>query len=131
MSAILFRLLTALASRVPLESIERIWLFPPRQLRGGESGLVVLALYRGAPDETGHRRLVTLRYQSVPGGELPTQEELVEQGVAPAERIDRVVAGVLLRLGDTPEALQVVRIEGDPARWERMLARIADPRNAA
>lgn len=131
MGAILTGLLTALAARIPPQSIDRIWLFPPRQLRGRENGLAVLALYDSRPAESGHRRLITLRYQSAPGGELPIQQELVEQGVAPAERIDRVVAGVVRRLGGTSEAPAVARIEGDPARWEQMLAELADPRDSA
>ncbi len=127
MSATLARLLTALAASVPPPSIDRVWLFPPRPLRGGESGLAVLALYAQLPEATGRRRLVTLRYQTAPGGDVPAEQELVEQGVAPAERIERVVAGVLRRLGGTPEISEVVRIDGDPARWERMLAEMANP----
>ncbi|MGI9181585.1 MAG: hypothetical protein ACR2H9_13910 [Longimicrobiaceae bacterium] len=131
MSAMLARLLAALASRIPPQSVDRVWIFPPRQLRGSESGLALLALYDQLPEATGHRRLVTLRYEAAPGGEEPTEQELVEQGIAPAERIDRVVAGVLRRLGDAHEAPTAVRIEGDPARWEQMLGGMAEPSSTA
>lgn len=126
LSEALLQLLIGLHARVPLQRIDCVWLFPPRQLRGRESGLAVLALYPAAGEAADRRQLLTLRYEAERRrGTLHLREELVEQGSASAERIERVVSGVLRRLGDALEAPRIVRIGGNAERWEQLLQEVA------
>ncbi len=131
MSPILRTALTALAMRLPPECIDRIWLFPPRQHGERETGLAVLALFPQDEDREGERRhLFTLRYQAErERNGLRQQEDLVELGSAPAERVERIVAGVLRRLRDAPELpeVEVLEIAGHAERWRRLLEGACDP----
>lgn len=127
MSALLAAALEGLAARIVPERIERVWLFPSRQLRERESGLAVLALYpQGEVSDREQRQLLTLRYEATREHRgMRRLEELIEEGSAPAERIERVIAGVLRRLGDAPEAPRAVWIGGEPRRWTQLLAEAA------
>lgn len=119
------QLLAGLPERVPVESIDRVWLFPVRPIGDHESGLVVLAI-RPPADPGGPRRVLTLRYRiGGVGKPAPGVNELTEQGTAPAESVQRVIEGVLRRLGDDAQDPAVHEIGGDPARWTDLLASLA------
>lgn len=70
------------------------------------------------------RELWTLRYQAT-GGSRGTERRdwLVAEGSAPAERVSRVIAGVLRRGGTGREPLEVP-IHRDAARWAALLLRL-------
>lgn len=113
--------LAELATRVPPERIDRVWLFPARSVGGAESTLAVLALYalEGPADR---RDVLTLRSTStLEHGRLRRTYELVEQGSAPVEHLERVIVGVLRRLKDEREVPRSEPIDGDPARWHALL----------
>ena len=57
-------LLRDLPERVPVERLERLWLFAPREIAGKESGLVVLSLLPGPERPEGQRQVVTWRYEA-------------------------------------------------------------------
>jgi hypothetical protein len=113
--------LSALADRIPVVRIDRVWLFPPRQLGERESGLAVLSLYSDEPDLPGDRRqLYTLRYEASRGRSATRHDHLEQQGSAPRDRVSRVIAGVLRRLGEAEDP-RLETVEGDPARWSAVL----------
>jgi hypothetical protein len=116
------RLLLDLPATFPPESIDRVWLFAPRERAGRETGLVVLSLRETDAGDEDARRLVTWRYEAVREKKaLRRTDALTEQGRAPADRIPRLIDGVLARLGDEAENPVAESIGGDPARWDVFL----------
>jgi hypothetical protein len=114
--------------------VDLVWIFPPRTLGARESGLAVLALF-AEPDARGPRRtLYTLAYEaeSLKGGKTRRADALVEEGTVPPDRLDRIVDGMVRRLGGGMETPEVREVGGDPERWSRILADLGgklDPRN--
>lgn len=124
MSPHLAAALAAAGERLPPERVDQVWLFPARQTGEKETGLAVLAAFPedGGPAE---RRVVwTLRYEAeqLKGGKSRRTDVLLEQAVAPAGRVERVIEGVLRRLGSEAETPELRSIGGDPARWAELLA---------
>lgn len=116
-------LLRDLPGRVPVERIDRVWLFRPREIGGRESGLVVLSLLPPPERPEGQRQLVTWRYEAERvRGVLRREDTVTGEGWAPAERIPRLIEGVLARLGDENERPIAEQIGGDPERWAALLA---------
>ena len=118
-------LLERLATSVPPESIDELWLFPTRRVQGIESTVLVLARYT---DEADRRRVETVHFKATRNkrGEASVDTQLEDHAIAPADRLTRVIDGVLRRLGDdlaaTPRA---ARISGDPLRWEALIESFA------
>jgi hypothetical protein len=105
------------------EEIDHVWLFSPRDLSGRESGLLVLSLRTG-DDAPAQRRLLTVAYETEAGArELRVARTVTEQGRAPADRIPRLMQGVLARLRDEPGDPVETPIRFDPARWTALLER--------
>ncbi len=114
--------LAGIAELLPAARIDRVWLFPPRMVGGRESGLAVLSAQpeNNADDR---REVYTLVYEIVGDGGAARREDILEeQATAPAELLDRVIAGVLRRLGTEQAAPELRDIGGDPARWQALLA---------
>jgi hypothetical protein len=119
------RVLSTLTDRLPLERIDSVWLFTPRDLNGHESGLVVLSLLQEGGEDSDARDLLTLRYDAEPAGkELLLTDELTPQGRAPRDRIPRLIDGVLARLQDEREDPVQEEIAGSADRWTDLLTRI-------
>ena len=113
--------LAALADQIPVTRIDRIWVFPPQQLSDKESGLAVLSLYADEAGQSPNRRqLYTLRYEATRGRSAGRRDILEQQGSAPLDRVPRVIAGVLRRLGEA-EVPRLETIEGDSERWNAVL----------
>lgn len=116
-------LLRELPGRVPVERLERLWLFPPREIAGKESGLVVLSLLPGPERPAGQRQVVTWRYEAERvRGRVRREDAVAEEGWAPAERIPRLIQGVLARLEGEAEDPRLEEIGGSEARWAALLA---------
>jgi len=111
-------LLERLNTSVPFESIDELWLFPTRRIAGVESTVVVLALYTDKPDR---RRVATAHFKATRNkrGEAKVETDLRDHAIAPADRLTRVIDGVLRRLGDdlstTPP--RSARISAAEDRW--------------
>lgn len=127
--------LAAAAATLRPERVDQVWLFPARALGERESGLAVIALLPEGGERADRRSLWTLRYEAEPDREakpgkrakgpppLVRRDLLEEQGVAPAERLDRIIDGVVRRLGgEGGEAPEVREVGGDPTRWAELLA---------
>lgn len=117
------QLLAELPGTFPPERVDHIWLFAPRERGGRELGLVVLSLMEGAGGEGEQRQVVTWRYEATrEKGAVRRQDSLAEQGWAPAERIPRLIEGVVARAGDEAEDPIAEAIGGDAERWSAFLA---------
>jgi hypothetical protein len=120
-------LLRCLPERFRPERIDRLWLFPPHLAKDRESGFLVLSLLPAADagDGADYRTLVTVRYEAEQvKGELRWQDRVTEEGSAPPDKIDRVIAGVLIRSGaDAAEPIAEV-LAGNPGQWFAFLERL-------
>jgi hypothetical protein len=116
--------LAAAAATLPPERIDRVWTFPARQAGEKETGLAVLATYRDGDAASERRAVWTLGYEAeaLKGGKSRRTDALTEQATAPAARVERVIEGVLRRLGTEAEVPRVYPVEGSPARWAELLA---------
>lgn len=130
---LLLATLEGLARRLSLESLDELWIFPPR--RHGEIESVVVVATAFVQDDADRRRILTahltarrsdLRKTRRKVAAKPIEPMVVEQGEAPADRIGRVVEGVMRRLDEELAALppRQVRIGGEVARWEELIAEI-------
>jgi len=119
--------LAAAAEQTPPEQVDQVWVFPPRNAGTKESGLAVLALF-AEPDARGPRRtLHTLRYEAeaLRGGKTRRADSRQEEGTVPADRLDRIVDGMVRRLGGGMETPEVREVGGDAAKWDRLVAELA------
>ncbi len=88
------RTLREVGERLGPEAVDRLWIFPPLIRGRREWGLVAAGCFDGS----GARRLVTARYAAQRTGKgLYLDTQLVDQGVAPADRLPRVMEGVVKR----------------------------------
>jgi hypothetical protein len=103
--------------------VDAVWLFPPRRLGARESGVAVLSVLADGGGALGTRTIHTLHYEAEPQprGAPVRRDELVEQGTVPAERVDRIIEGVLRRL-DRAETPEVRDTRGEAAAWAALLA---------
>jgi hypothetical protein len=114
-------LLDRVAQRVPVSSMDEIWVFPYRRVADGDSVVCVITTF---DDDADRRRVCTFRFTIARNnrGIATVQEDAGEHAVAPANAISRVIEGVLRRLGDDaavpPHGRQ---IGGDAERWLRWL----------
>jgi len=123
----LHALLLSLATRITVGAIDQLWIFPPRQAGRTESALVVVSAFEGQHDE--RRRILTARYLARRGSDnkVQVEESLMEHAVAPADRLPRVIDGVLRRLDDELASLSPSerRIGGDADAWVELLTSLA------
>src|SRR5687767_14307908 len=118
-------LLQRLAATVPISTIDELWLFPTRRLTGVESTVLVLSLYT---DQHDRRRVATAHFKATRDkrGEATIETVLEDHAVAPADRLTRVIDGVLRRLGDDLAATpRSARVSGDAERWSALVESIA------
>lgn len=109
--------------RLGADSIDRLWIFPPMTRGRRERGLVAISCFA----ETGRRRLLTAAYLARRRGlDLGVEPELVEQGLAPADSLPRVMNGVVrresLQLGEPREVV----IGGDTAMLNGLVAELEE-----
>jgi hypothetical protein len=121
-------ILRRLPETFPPDRIDRLWIFPPHVAAGRESGFVVISLLESEPDDPEramtHRTLFTYRYETHPvKGGTRRDERVTEEGSAPVERIDRVIAGVLARSAANAVEPIAEALGGDESRWSAFLDR--------
>ena len=128
-TASLNQTMAELPELVPVQRIERIWVFPPRFVGEVETGLLVLSL---RPEEEAEgeaedrREVVTVRYEVRGGkGAPPLSRELTGHGWAPSDRVPQLISGVVRRLGGEEEEPVTDEIGGDPEKLARFAERLA------
>lgn len=112
-----------LGERVTAERIDRLWVFPPSRLGRVERGLLVASLLLA--DDPDRRLLVTLRYTAEETGKgISFVPLLQEEGVAPPDRLPRIITGVVRRSGmDAGDPTELL-IEGRGEPYSEWLARV-------
>ena len=116
-------LLQRLIATVPAETMDEVWIFPTRRMPGFESTVVVLSLFT---DDADRRRVATAHFKAVRNkrGEATVETILSDHAVAPPDRLERIIDGVMRRLGDdsvlaTPP--RSARIRGHAERWTALV----------
>ena len=116
--------LDLIQQRIGVESVDTLWLFPPLVRGRKERGLVVASCY-----EEGDQRLVhTVTYQAERTGKgLTVDAEIFEEGVAPEDRLPRMIRGVVRRTEAELGEPRDVRIGGDVEEFGRLLEECTPP----
>lgn len=117
------RAVRELGGRLGAASIDRLWIFPPLIRGRREWGLVAASCFDGRSA----RRLVTARYAAQRTGKgLYLDTGLLDQGVAPADRLPRVMEGVARR-GPAPlGGPRLVEVGGDGEAFDAFIGDYAD-----
>ena len=122
----LFALLRTVAAQVGIRWIDRVWVFPPRRLKAGETSVLVVAAYIEDADD--RRRGWAAHYTAPADPKAEPRLALDEFGTAPAERVGRVVEEVVERVKDDapPGPPRAVAIGGDDDAWNTMMHELAE-----
>jgi hypothetical protein len=123
------RLLMLLGKRVEVETMDRIWIFPPLVRGRKEWGLVAASFQAEDP---ALRNIVTGRYAAeLTGHGMKFEPEFMSEGVAPPERLPSVMDGVVrrsdLQLGVAREEV----IAGDVDSFDKLLLEYGNGPQAA
>ncbi len=132
MAEALPRAVRALLEQVTPERVDRLWLFPPLRRGRREQGLVAASGWPGGitPKEgVGDRRiLATLAYRAEETGKGVTFEgRFHEEGEAPADRLPRIMAGVVRRTPAGAGEPVMVEGRGEAGRLAEGLAALGVP----
>ena len=114
------------AERILPERIQQVWVFPPHTHAGRESGLAVLAV---RSEDPGEARLVihTVRYEEESAKDVVRRTvTLTEEGIVPRDRLDRLVDGIVRRLGGGVETPDVRELADGSETWIALLQELAD-----
>jgi hypothetical protein len=112
-----------LRDSVDIERLDRLWIFDPQIGTSRETGLFVVSLHSGSRLGGEMRELITVRYTQELTPNTALETFVMPEGWAPPDRIDRVMAGVLARGGDTAaDPREEVLQPGDS--WEGLLLRL-------
>lgn len=113
-------LMEKLATQIDVTTVDELFLFPTRRFAGVESTVFVLSIH-GHADQ---RQVVTAHTRAIRNkrGEPTIETKLDEQAILAADRIPRVIEGVLKRLSDdfaTPPS--TARIDRSAERWNQVI----------
>jgi hypothetical protein len=113
------RVLIRLRDQLGVESVDRLWIFPPSRRGRREQGLVAVSTYLEGEERRG---LTTVSYQAEQTGKGVTVEpSFTEEGEAPPDRFSGVMQGVVQRMGDAKGDPREVAIAGSAHAYEELM----------
>lgn len=119
----LHALLARVAERVPPRLMDALWIFPTRMAAGAESTVIVVASFDETDPE--RRTIATAHFRVTRDkrGKATVAFTMQEHGSAPVGATQRVVDGVLRRLGDEvgKEAPRHVELDGAESTWHELI----------
>ena len=119
-------LLEGLPPRIDVTSIDEMYVFPTRRVQGVESTVFVFSLH----DAHDMRRVLTahLRATRNKRGEPAIETKVDDHATAPADRIPRVIEGVLKRLSEDFAATPPSHcsINRDAERWKQLIEQLTN-----
>lgn len=112
------RTLIRLRDRIGVDTIDRLWIFPPVRKGRRERGLVAVSTFH---EEIERRTMVTVAYHAEHTGTGVTVEPTFNwEGEAPPDRFPPVMQGVVRRAGEGEEPREV-EIDRSPRKFEELM----------
>jgi len=109
--------LQRLAAELGVETLDRVWIFPPLVSGRKESGLLAVSRFKDG-DDPDRRVLSVLPYSAERTGKgLTLESSLEEHGEAPVDRLPRVMEGVVKRTESDLGEPREVEIGGSEERF--------------
>jgi hypothetical protein len=109
------RLLALLVKRLDVESMDRMWIFPPLIKGRRQFGLIAVSSFSHDPSL---RNLVTARYEAeLTGTGVVFDSEFLSEGTAPDDRLHQIMDGVARRSDLQLGTAREVRIGGELGRF--------------
>ncbi len=119
------RALEVLGQRLGVETLDRIWVFPPLVRGRKEWGLAAASAYV----EGERRRLVTTVYSAEQTGKgVVFDVSVVDEGEAPVGRLGRIMRGVVRRSGISLGDPREIAIEGRLEAFRQLTATLSEHR---
>jgi hypothetical protein len=113
------RTLIRLRERLGVETLDRLWIFPPVCNGRREQGLVAVSTFEGGGDR---RSMITVAYQAEHTGRgITVVPTFTREGGATPDRFPRVMQGVVRRGGEEKGEPREVEIGGSAERFEELL----------
>ena len=113
------RTLIRLRERLGVESLDRLWIFPPVRRGRREQGLIALSTF---VENESRRGMVTVAYVAEhTGGGVTVEPAFNEEGEAPPDRFPGVMLGVVRRAGGGQGEAREIQIAGSPQKFEAMM----------
>lgn len=118
------RTLIRLREELGVESIDRLWIFPPVRNGRREQGLVAVSAFQA---EGGRRDMYTVAYRAEHTGKGVTVEPVVtHQGEAPPDRFPPVMRGAVRRADEEGEEAREVDISASAQKFEELMEEYDD-----
>jgi hypothetical protein len=114
------RTLARLRERLGVQSLDRLWIFPPSKRGRRERGLIAVSLYQDADDRRGVLTVSYVAEQTGKGG-VAVEPSFVHEGEAPPDRFPTVMQGVVLRGGEERGEPREVEIGGSEEMFEQLM----------
>ena len=116
------RSLIRLRDRLGVDTVDRLWIFPPVRRGRREQGLVAVSTFLVGEDR---RVMITVAYTAEHTGAGVTFEtSFTQEGEAPPERFPGVMAGVVRRSGEGLGEAREVEIRGSAEKFEELLEEV-------
>ena len=113
------RTLIRVRERLGVDSIDRLWIFPPVRIGRREQGLVAVSTYDESDDM---RTMITVAYSAEHTGKgVTVSPSFTREGEATPDRFPRVMEGVVRRGGEEKGEPREVAIERSSERFEELL----------
>ena len=113
------RTLVRLRGQLGVESIDRVWIFPPARHGRREQGLVAVSTFLEGEER---RAVVTVAYRAEHSGTGVTVEtSFTQEGEALPDHFPAVMAGVVRRSGEALGDAREVEIAGSPRKFEELM----------
>lgn len=113
------RTLIRLRERLGIETLDRLWIFPPVRTGRREQGLIAVSTFL---DDDDRRSMITVAYQAEHTGKGVTVDPaFTVEGEATPDRFPRVMQGVVRRGGEEKGEPREVAIDASPERFEELM----------
>jgi len=124
------RTLARLRERLGVETLDRLWIFPPTKRGRRERGLIAASLYGDTEERRG---VLTVTYVAEHTGKqgVIVEPSFVHEGEAPPDRFPTVMQGVVLRGGEERGEPREVEIGGSEERFEQLMEEFDDVMSGA
>ena len=113
------RTLVGLRERLGVQSLDRLWIFPPSRRGRREQGLIAVSTFQTDGERRG---VVTVAYTAEETGKgITVEPSFTTEGEAPPDRFPILMKGVVLRGGEERGEPREVEIEGSAENFERLM----------